>query len=61
MWKDTTKLEYSIRVLYGTQPLIDINKLVMLVQKVYPAQVVEYSLGRRKKSSLETEDNDNTR
>ena len=30
-------------------PLIDINKLVMLVQKVYPAQVVEYSLGHRKK------------
>ena len=25
-------------------PLIDINKLVMLVQKVYSAQVVEYSL-----------------
>ena len=39
-------------------PLIDINKLVMLVQKVYPAQVVEYSLGHRKKSSLEMEDND---
>ena len=38
--------------------LIDINKLVMLVQKVYPAQVVEYSLGRGKKSSLEMEDND---
>ena len=30
----------------------------MLVQKVYPAQVVEYSLGRGKKSSLETEDSD---
>ena len=39
-------------------PLIDINKLVMLVQRVYPAQVVEYSLGRGKKSSLEMEDND---
>ena len=39
-------------------PLIDINKLVMLVQKVYPAQVVEYSLGRGKKLSLETEDTD---
>ena len=39
-------------------PLIDINKLVMLVQKVYPAQVVEYSLGCGKKSSLETEDSD---
>ena len=30
----------------------------MLVQKVYPAQVVEYSLGCGKKSSLEMEDND---
>ena len=30
----------------------------MLVQKVYPAQVVEYSLGHGKKSSLEMEDND---
>ena len=39
-------------------PLIDVNKLVMLVQSVYPAQVVEYSLGRGKKSSLESEDND---
>ena len=39
-------------------PLIDINKLVMLVQKVYPAQVVEYSLGHGKKSRLEMEDND---
>ena len=39
-------------------PLIDINKLVMLVQKVYPAQVVEYSLGSGKNSSLEMEDND---
>ena len=39
-------------------PLIDINKLVMLVQKVYPAQIVEYSLGRGKKLSLEREDND---
>ena len=39
-------------------PLIDINKLVMLVQKVYPAQAVEYSPGHGKKSSLEMEDND---
>ena len=39
-------------------PLIDINKLVMLVQSIYPAQVVEYSLGRGKKLSLETENND---
>ena len=34
-------------------PLIDINKLVMLVKKVYPVQGVEYSLGCGKKSSLE--------
>ena len=39
-------------------PLIDINKLVMLVQSIYPAQVIEYSLGRGKKSSLDLEDND---
>ena len=39
-------------------PLIDINKLVMLVQSIYPAQVVEYSLGHGKKLSLEMEDND---
>ena len=39
-------------------PLIDINKLVMLVQRVYPAQVVEYALGHGKKSSSETEDTD---
>ena len=39
-------------------PLIDINKLVTLVQRVYPDQVVEYALGHRKKSSSETEDTD---
>ena len=39
-------------------PLIDINKLVMLVQRVYPAQVVEYALGHGKKSSPETENTD---
>ena len=39
-------------------PPIDINKLVILVQSVYPAQVVEYSLGRGKKSDLDTEGND---
>ena len=39
-------------------PLIDINKLVMLVQSIYPAQVVEYSFGRGRKLSLEMEDND---
>ena len=39
-------------------PLIDINKLVILVQSVYPAQVVEYSFGHGKKLSLESEDND---
>ena len=39
-------------------PLIDINKLVTLVQSVYPAQVVEYALGHGKKSGSETEDTD---
>ena len=39
-------------------PLIDISKLVTLVQRVYPAQVVEYTLGHGKKSSLDTEDTD---
>ena len=39
-------------------PLIDINKLVILVQSVYPAQVVEYSLGRGKKLDSDTEGND---
>ena len=38
--------------------LIDISKLVTLVQRVYPAQVVEYTLGCGKKSSLDTEDTD---
>ena len=39
-------------------PQIDTNKLVILVQNVYPAQVVEYSPGRGKKSDLDTEGND---
>ena len=39
-------------------PLIDISKLVTLVQRVYPAQVVEYTLGCGKKLSLDTEDTD---
>ena len=39
-------------------PLIDTNKLVMLVQRVYPAQVIDYALGCGKKSSSETEDTD---
>ena len=39
-------------------PLIDINKLVMLVQSIYPAQVVKYSLRCGKKLSLEMEGND---
>ena len=42
-------------------PPIDINKLVILLQSVYPTQVVEYSLGCGKKSDLDTEGNDNTR
>ena len=39
-------------------PLINISKLVTLVQRVYPAQVVEYTLGCGKKSSIDTEDTD---
>ena len=39
-------------------PLIDINKLVILVQSIYPAQVVEYSLGHGKKSVSDMEGND---
>ena len=39
-------------------PLIDINKLVMLVQSIYPAQVVEYSLRCGKKSDSDMEGND---
>ena len=38
--------------------LIDISKLVTLVQRVYPATVVEYTLGHGKKLSLDTEDTD---
>ena len=37
-------------------PLIDIGTLVTLVQRAYPAQVVEYTLGRGKKLSLDAED-----
>ena len=40
----------------GDPTLIDISKLVTLVQKAYPAQVVEYTLGHGKKLSLDTED-----
>ena len=39
-------------------PQIYINKLVILVQSVYPAQVVEYSLGRGKKLDSDMEGND---
>ena len=39
-------------------PQIDINKLVILVQSIYPAQVVEYSLGCGKKSDSDIEGND---
>ena len=38
--------------------LININKLVMLIQSIYPAQVVEYSLGHGKKSDSDPEGND---
>ena len=43
--------------------LIDIGTLVTLVQRAYPAQVVEYTLGRGKKSDLEKKldlDSENT-
>ena len=39
-------------------PQIDINKLVILAQSIYPAQVVEYSLGHGKKSDSDMEGND---
>ena len=39
-------------------PLIDINKLVILVQSIYPAQVVEYSLGHVKKLDSDMEGKD---
>ena len=39
-------------------PQIDINKLVILVQSVYPAQVVEYSLGCGKKLDSDMEGHD---
>ena len=39
-------------------PQIDIDKQVILVQSIYPAQVVEYSLGRGKKSDLSMEGSD---
>ena len=37
-------------------PLSDIGTLVTLVQRAYPAKVVEYTLGRGKKLSLDAED-----
>ena len=37
------------------RPLIDIGTLVTLVQRAYPAQVVEYTLGRGRKSDLDRE------
>ena len=36
-------------------PLIDIGTLVTLVQRAYPAQVVEYTLGRGRKLDLDRE------
>ena len=30
-------------------PLVDINKLVSVIQSVYPVQVLQYSLGATKK------------
>ena len=39
-------------------PLIDIGTLVTLVQRAYPAQVVEYTLGCGKKLDLDSENTD---
>ena len=36
-------------------PLIDIGTLITLVQRAYPAQVVEYTLGHGRKSDLDRE------
>ena len=36
-------------------PIIDIGTLITLVQRVYPAQVVEYTLGHGRKSNLDIE------
>ena len=34
-------------------PLIDINKVVLVIQCVYPTQVVQYSLGIQRKNDKE--------
>ena len=49
MWKGIMKLKYSTQILLGSPHL---SRLVTLIQRTYPAQVVEYTLGH-KKSSLE--------
>ena len=37
-------------------PPVDINKLVQIIQSVYPAQVVQYSLGASKKDEAKASD-----
>ena len=51
---------YEVKIQYPSltwgPPLIDIGTLVALVQRAYPAQVVEHTLGCGKKSTIDTED-----
>ena len=49
------KVKIQYRGFTWDPPLIDIGTFVTLVQRVYPAQVVEYTLGCGKKSSLDSE------
>ena len=37
-------------------PLVDINKVVQVIQSIYPAQVVQYSLGASKKDEAKVSD-----
>ena len=37
-------------------PLVDINKLVQVIQSIYHAQVVQYSLGASKKDEAKASD-----
>ena len=48
------KIKFSTQISHGIPPLIDIGTLVTLVQRAYPAQVVEYTLGHGKKSDLDS-------
>ena len=54
--KGITNLKIQYPGFTWDPPLIDIGTLVTLVQRVYPAQVVEYTLGHGMKLSLDAED-----